>query len=490
MIAHDKQVFSARKPIQFEETGILDNGQIQTFFSYKAPLFNDENNIIGLLGISFDFTYQKQHEEKLIIAKQNAEAAAQAKLKFTAELVEQITGQQASTENTFEQHILQIRNYFENIISFMPGLVFWKDEKGIYLGCNSNLAETFKLKTRHEVIGKTDYEIFDKETAQRLRETDAEIMASGQSKNIEESTTFANDELRIFLTNKVPLYNEAKSKVIGVLGVSLDIRERKKMEAALKVAQEQESETRRALMIISGSMAHDLRNPLIVTRMISNSMNKHFAKLVEGYKKAQTAGLVAGDELTDFQLDYLANAPNKLLESIEQMNTFIDDDLKTISHVVSGSKSRDDLIECRINSCITKAINYYPFEGNDKDLVEWKSGDNFVFLGNPVLFYRIIFNLLKNALYQIKKHNNGKIYITTELKGDINILRFKDTAGGVTNEIVSNLFQDFNTTKKEGTGIGLAFCKFTMQSFDGDIIAQCVDDDCIEFVINFPISTY
>ena len=53
-------------------------------------------------------------------------------------------------------------------------------------------------------------------------------------------------------------------------------------------------------------------------------------------------------------------------------------------------------------------------------------------------------------------------------------------------EIISNLFEGFATTKKEGTGIGLAFCQFTMRSFGGDITAHCVDNDCIEFELSFP----
>ena len=292
-------------------------------------------------------------------------------------------------------------------------------------------------------------------------------------------------EIRWILDRGFPIY-DLQGACCGVTGVATDITESKQAEEALKLAKECETETRRALIILSGSMAHDLRNPLIITRMISNSMNKHFAKLVNGYKKAQTAGLVDADELTNFQLNYLANAPDKLLESIEQMNTFIDDDLKTISHVVSGSKSREDLIECRINICITKAISHYPFEENEKELLYWQSNNDFIFMGNPVLFYRLIFNLLKNALHQIKKRCKGKIYISTELKDDVNILRFKDTAGGMTNEIISRLFECFNTTKKEGTGIGLAFCKFTMRSFGGDIIARCADGDCIEFELTFP----
>ena len=396
------------------------------------------------------------------------------------------------SDEQLSEDALLIRNYFVRLIRCMPNNVYWVDKNGITLGCNNDVLKFVGVEKLEDIVGKSYEEITEiagwtKEQGLRLKNADQEVIRTGRAKvNLEEPVFYdSKGEAVHYLSNRFPLYDD-NGEIIGIVGVSINIADRKKIEAELKASQEREAEIRRAVMILSGSMAHDLRNPLIVSRMTASSIKKYFSKLTDAYKKAQAAGLVDGEELTHYQLDYLANAPDKLLEYIEQMNTFIDDDLKTISHVVSGSKSRDDLIECRINSCVTKAISHYPFEAGEKELVDWQSGGDFVFLGNPVLFYRIIFNLLKNALYQIKKHNKGKIYISTELKGDANILSFKDTAGGVTNEVVFNLFQDFNTTKKEGTGIGLAFCKFTTQSFGGDIIAQCVDEDYIEFVLSFP----
>ena len=375
---------------------------------------------------------------------------------------------------------------FQTIIDSLPVHLYWTNKKLQLEGCNYLQAKNFGT-TVSETLGKTMYDFskifgWPKEFVESINSVHLQAMKSKELHVAENQVLMLDKVEHTFLTYNYPLIID--SELHGIVGISLDITDRKKMEAALKTSEERETQIRRALMILAGSMAHDLRNPLIVTCMLSNSMNKHFSKLAEGYKKAQAAGLVEADELTELQLDYLTSVPNKLLESIEQMNTFIDDDLKTISHVISGSQSRNDLIPCHINSCIIKAISHYPFEDGEKELIEWQSGDDFVFMGNPVLFYRVIFNLLKNALYQIKKHGKGKIYITTELQDDRNILRFKDTAGGVTNEIVSNLFDGFNTTKKEGTGIGLAFCQFTMRSFGGDITAHCVDKDCIEFVLS------
>ena len=388
---------------------------------------------------------------------------------------------------SFEEKNDAIYN-LEYIIGHMPGYIYWKDKNSIYRGCNDNLAILSGLKNPREIFGKSDFDFeWGKNDAEKFIADDKKVMASGQIQVAEYELPIKRaDGRNLFVrTDKMPLYNQ-NGEVVGVLAIAVDITEQKKTEAALKVAQEYESEIRRAVMILTASMAHDLRNPLIISRMTVKSMQKYFSILVDRYKHGKLANLSEIEELTDFQIEYLAKAPEKLLESFEQMNTIIDDDLKTISHVIGGSKSRDDLIACRINSCITKAMSYYPFEAGEKELVSWQSGSDFVFAGNPVLFYRVIFNLLKNALYQVKKHKRGRIFIAAERSETINILRFKDTAGGVTNEIVSKLFESFSTTKKEGTGIGLAFSQFTMHSFCGDISAHCVDGDCIEFVLSFP----
>lgn len=61
----------------------------------------------------------------------------------------------------------------------------------------------------------------------------------------------------------------------------------------------------------------------------------------------------------------------------------------------------------------------------------------------------------------------------------------RDTAGGVTEDVIRQLFRGYKTTKKEGTGIGLVFCKNVMESFGGEITCHLVDGDKIEFRLNF-----
>ncbi|MFN7096041.1 MAG: ATP-binding protein [Gammaproteobacteria bacterium] len=173
-------------------------------------------------------------------------------------------------------------------------------------------------------------------------------------------------------------------------------------------------------------------------------------------------------------------------KDIQQLAESISATLKLMRNVDAGTINRDDFNIYEIEPCIWNVLNYYPFAAGEKELVHFDSSQNFSFLGHHVLFYRILFNLMNNALQQITKNKRGEIFISTEEDEQYNILRFRDTAGGAAPEIVKHLFEGFKTTKKDGNGVGLAFCKITMHSFKGDITCHSVEGDYIEFVLSFP----
>ena len=93
---------------------------------------------------------------------------------------------------------------------------------------------------------------------------------------------------------------------------------------------------------------------------------------------------------------------------------------------------------------------------------------------------------LQNALEQIALNGSGKIIISTRKEEHFNIISIKDTAGGAPAEYISQFFNGYFTTKTNGTGIGLAFCKKTMLSFGGDIQCLSVEGESMEFILKFP----
>ena len=133
-----------------------------------------------------------------------------------------------------QEEILFSKQMLENVLNNIPGRVFWKDIDSRYLGCNNNFALDTKVSSAQEVIGKTDYDLFENKTeAEAYRADDKYVLQKKSCKlNIEEPQT-RNGEENWLLTNKVPLFDN-NQQVIGVLGTYDDITHRKKTEESLR----------------------------------------------------------------------------------------------------------------------------------------------------------------------------------------------------------------------------------------------------------------
>lgn len=385
-------------------------------------------------------------------------------------------------------------------LKLLPGSIYLKDIKGVYLGCNKFQAEMAGFDSPSDIIGKTDYDLPWKNDADVITANDKKIMRNGIAEElIEKAILFDNTEI-IMQSIKAPLCDNY-GKVIGIVGVSLDITARKQAEerelkalAELAASETKrkmaEEEVKRAVMVLAGSIAHDLRTPLFCLRSDNHMLENCLPILLKYYHAAKEAGLEIGIEPTRNVVKWieeqLPNLPHNNEQIIAGMHTFIDDNLKAIKVSTSGGLLKEDLVECKSYKEIDNALKSYPFKEGEKELIQYDRTYYFNFMGNPILFMRIIFNLLNNSFYQINKNGKGEIFISSEEHPEFNIIRFKDTGGGASNEIAGHIFEGYKTTKEQGTGVGLAFCNLTMRSFGGDMTCHSVDGDYIEFVLTFP----
>jgi len=133
-----------------------------------------------------------------------------------------------------EQLVRQSANLLQTVVDSTTDAIFVKDREGKYLLCNP-AAGRFMGHAPDEVVGKSDADFFDDSSFRFLMNHDRQIMQAGVPVTQEEHLTSAG-VTRTFLATKAP-YKDAAGQVIGVVGISRDITERKRAEERLKQSQ-------------------------------------------------------------------------------------------------------------------------------------------------------------------------------------------------------------------------------------------------------------
>src|SRR5262249_23689332 len=113
------------------------------------------------------------------------------------------------------------------IIDNVTATVYVKDTEGRYLMINQRFEELFGF-TRESIVGKTDYDVFPKESAEAFRAVDERVRANGGPMEMEEIAPHA-DGPHTYLSVKCPL-NDHSGQLYAICGISTDITERKESE--------------------------------------------------------------------------------------------------------------------------------------------------------------------------------------------------------------------------------------------------------------------
>jgi PAS domain S-box-containing protein len=186
--------------------------------------------VVGLI-VGFLFSKRTRAEEGLRVLNNELEQKVRRRtsdLKTANDDLKYEISEKKEAERRL-QRTLMIQNA---ILDNIPDMAWLKDKEGKFLAVNGPFARSCGI-SREELLGKTDFDFWPPELAQRYRDDDEQVMKSGARKNIEETLVHTEERDVWIETIKSPIYDENR-EVMGTTGIARDITERKQMAEELK----------------------------------------------------------------------------------------------------------------------------------------------------------------------------------------------------------------------------------------------------------------
>ncbi len=273
---------------------------------------------------------------------------------------------------------------------------------------------------------------------------------------------------RVFL-HPMPIYG-----FIIVVG-SLAIRHRDMIEY----------EKLRTMAAVGSTIAHELRTPFLGIRALAEGIGKYLPTLMHSHELAIANGLGA-ESLRRSHMEGLKRSLERISGEIEYSNRMVD------MLLVNSSESpvrAEEYSRFSAAGCIEEAIDRFAFTSDDEhELIHVDATEDFEIWAPRVVIIHVLFNLLKNSLYYIKKAGHGEIFIELKSTNGSNRIVFEDTGTGIAPEIIERIFERFFTTTEigHGAGIGLSFCKLAMEGVGGSIRCESEVGRFTRFTLEFP----
>ncbi|MEC8333619.1 MAG: GAF domain-containing protein [Verrucomicrobiota bacterium] len=213
------------------------------------------------------------------------------------------------------------------------------------------------------------------------------------------------------------------------------------------------------LGMLAAEIAHEIRNPLTVIKLLFDSLNLQFGVNDPRHTDAQIIRekLDQLEEIIERVLSF--GRTNAGVHSRQNLNEMIDDTLKLVR--IKLDQQKIDII-------------FKPFaQGTYVDV-------------NKGQILQVILNLILNATQAMP--NGGTIYIETTIEGELTHMTISDNGIGIPQAIKDNIFESFLTNRPDGTGLGLSISKRIMRAHRGDIELSCSSPKGTTFHCWLPIT--
>ena len=420
-----------------------------------AKNINSDTNNAQLLWIVRDISDRKRAEQTLQQLNQSLETKV--------------------AERT--QELGQVNQLLQTVLDAFPLSVFWKDRQSILLGCNQLFAINCGMNSPLEAVGKSNFECsYPKDVALDYLADDQEVMESGLAKlNIEKTITLASGEQQWIQINKIPL-RDAEGKVIGVMGTSQDISDRKQSETQLKLANQELLRATKLKDEFLANMSHELRTPLNSILGLSESLQEEILGSLNETQLKAIATVEASGE-------HLLSLINDVLDLSKISAGMIELDIESVSVANLCSSSLVFIKQQAFNKRIQIHSHIPPLIDNININIDARR------------IKQVLINLLTNAVKFTP--NEGRITLLLavgsghawqgeatipqrlrDMSSPMIVFQIVDTGIGIASNDLQRLFQPFVQVDSalnrqyEGTGLGLALVKQIVELHGGQVTAE------------------
>ncbi|MBF0203651.1 MAG: PAS domain S-box protein, partial [Desulfamplus sp.] len=340
----------------------------------------------------------------------------------------------------------------QTILDSVPAMIYYKDLDNRIIRANKLWFATLGL-TEEMVIGRKMSEYLPEKIADYFYKDDIKIKNTGMPLEEFEEVLEIKNEPRYFLTAKHPNIN-SEGDIIGIIGFSRDITNRKQIVISLNMAKEAAESATRAKSEFLAKMSHEIRTPMNAIVNMNRLLLDTYLD-AEQTEYAQTA--MISSEIMLMLINDILDFSKIEAGKLELENTDFDL-IEIVESVIKIMKLKAE--EKKL--CLTKTI--------DPDVHPYVAGD-------PLRIRQILLNFLNNA---VKFTHKGDIAVrvSSENESDTHIaLKFEisDTGIGIPEERMHLLFQPFSQTETSisrrygGTGLGLVISKQLVELMGGQI---------------------
>ncbi len=360
--------------------------------------------------------------------------------------------------------------FLQSLLNSISSPIFYKNLEGQYLGCNRAF-EQYLGKAEKEIVGRTAYELFAQEEADEYERTDTLLLRKQGNQVYETTLRYADGSIRDVMVSKTTFSN-ANGGVAGLVGIVVDISERKHAEMEMRQAKDLAEQANHAKSAFLANMSHELRTPL---------------NAIIGYSE------LLQEDLADSGDDALTSDAKKIHAAGRHLLGLINDVLD-ISKIEAGRMDlyleRFDLAE--VAADVVNTVNPLLETKNNTIKLDLPADLGWMY-SDLTKVRQILFNLLSNAT---KFTENGVITMTMHREqgtdGEWLNMSVTDEGIGITPEQLNRLFQSFSqadnstTRKYGGTGLGLAITKSFVEMMGGSIRVYSQLQHGSTFIVRLP----